>query len=117
MDTKKSLLAIAAFGIVLVPVTLARTVTLSATPSTTPGVTYNVYRSTSPGSCSKTAVPIATGLKTPIYQDTKAGGWGKRYYSMAAITSTGHGACDTTEQMCQLHIKKCTPHQTGIVTW
>jgi hypothetical protein len=71
-------------------------VTLKWSPSTTTGVTYNVYRGTAAGVCSGTPTPYATGVASTQYIDTVGLSDGQTlFYNVSAVGSGGaESACD-----------------------
>jgi hypothetical protein len=89
------------FALLLVPtLVLANTpgkhsVTLSWTASTTPGVTYNLYRGSAAGVCSGTPTPYASGIVGTQYTDTANLTDGQTiYYNVAAVKGGAESACD-----------------------
>jgi fibronectin type 3 domain-containing protein len=76
-------------GLTASPVSAAA-VDLNWDASYTPGVTYSVYRSPTPGFTPGAATLIASGLTTTSYQDTTVSGNTTYYYIvMAVLTSDG----------------------------
>jgi hypothetical protein len=83
----------------------AHKTTLTWTLSTTPGVTYSIYRSNTPGACSQTAKPFVTGVTANTYVDS-AVPFGVWYYNVAAVNAKGI-SCSALEQRCQVFRKVC----------
>lgn len=69
------------------------TVSLSWTASTTAGVTYNLYRGSSPGVCNGSPTPYQTGISGTSYVDTNTPA-GTYYYNVSAVGTGGESACD-----------------------
>jgi hypothetical protein len=69
------------------------TVSLTWTASTTAGVTYNLYRGSSPGVCNGSPTPYASNISGTSYLDTNTPA-GTYFYNVSAVGSTGESACD-----------------------
>jgi len=81
------------------PASSSHSVSLQWTASATPGVKYNVYRGTSPGSYSKITAPPISGV---MYTDTDVqAGW-MYYYVVTAVDSSGVESTDSNEVSVQI---------------
>jgi fibronectin type 3 domain-containing protein len=69
-------------------------VSLSWTASTTPGVTYNLYRGTAANVCSGTPTPLATGISGTTFTDSTAALNTTYFYNVSAVGTGGESACD-----------------------
>ena len=70
-------------------------VVLTWTASPTSGVTYNVYRSTTSGSCKTTTV--ATGLTVLTFTDNAVTNGATYFYSVDAQNGGGKSACTSPD--------------------
>jgi fibronectin type 3 domain-containing protein len=71
-----------------------KSVLLSWTASTTPGVTYNIYRDTIASVCVGTPTPYATGVTGTSFVDTNVTLGTTYFYNVSAVGSGGESACD-----------------------
>lgn len=69
-------------------------VTLSWAASTTPGVTYNLYRGTTANVCSGTPIPLITGITGTTTTDSTAALNTTYFYNVSAVGTGGESACD-----------------------
>jgi fibronectin type 3 domain-containing protein len=70
-----------------------KSVLLSWTASTTPGVTYNIYRDTIAGVCAGVVTPYGTST-TNSFVDTNVTLGTTYFYNVSAVGSGGESACD-----------------------
>ena len=71
-------------------------VNVSWQPSTTQGVTYNVFRGNAPGKESPT--PYATGITSTLFQDTQVTGGNQ--YCYVATAHDGGGSSAASNEAC-----------------
>jgi fibronectin type 3 domain-containing protein len=69
-------------------------VMLTWTASTAPGVTYNLYRSTTANVCSGTPTPLVTGITDTFYKDSTVALNTTYFYNVSAVGTGGESACD-----------------------
>jgi hypothetical protein len=69
-------------------------VSLKWTASTTPGVTYNLYRGSAPGVCNGTPTPYATGITSPSFVDQVGLNDGQTLFYNVSAVGNGESACD-----------------------
>ncbi len=95
------------FCVVNVAYATTHTVVLTWTASTTSGVTYNVYRSLTAGSCKTTTV--ATGLTATTFTDAAVINGTTYFYSIDAQNSGGKSACTSPDVQVQIPIDPPAP--------
>lgn len=71
-------------------------VTLNWGASVTPGVAYNVYRSTTPGACGTTKV--GSGIAAVTFNDTTVVNGATYNYAISAQNAGGESACSNEVQ-------------------
>ena len=94
MFSSKYLIA-AALVLCSLPAFAAKAVTLTWNASVTPGVTYNVYRSATAGSCFTTK--IATGVAVLNYDDPTVIPGSTYFYSVSAQNTGGESTSCSNE--------------------
>jgi fibronectin type 3 domain-containing protein len=84
-------------------------VVLTWTASTTPSVTYNVYRGIATGVCSGTPTPYATNISPTTYTDTSVTLGTTYFYAVSAVGSGGESACSSEAQAAVPNITTGAP--------
>ena len=85
----------------------SHSVVLTWLASPTSGVTYNVYRSSTAGSCKTTTV--ATGLTTLTFTDSTVINGSTYFYSVDAQNSGGKSACTSPDVQVQIPVDPPAP--------
>lgn len=85
----------------------SHSVVLTWTASPTPGVTYNIYRSTTAGSCKATV--LTTGITALTFTDTSVTSGATYFYSVDAQNGGGKSACTSPDVQVLIPIDPPAP--------
>jgi len=98
---KRLLVVLALGGMAFANTPGQHSVTLSWNASTTPGVTYNIYKGTAKGVCNGSPTPYATGINALQYVDTVGLTDGQTIFYNVSDVGTGgaESACDGEVQV------------------
>ena len=110
MKMRKLALLLILLPIVLLANTPGKhSIALSWTASTTPGVTYNLYRGTATGVCLGTPTPYVTSISSTSFTDTGVTGGTTYFYAVSAVGIGGESTCSNEVQIAVPSITTLPP--------